>query len=353
MKNKYILNLLFCALISINIFAQPSANYYNSANGLTEGALKTALYQIIKNPGVTSYAGLWNSFEQTDKKPDGTVWDMYSNCTFHFGVDQDFGVGGSAECQYFNREHSFPKSWFNDETPMYSDLFHLYPTDKYVNGQRGNLPFGETANPTNTYGNGSKRGNSSFAGYSGTVFEPIDTYKGDFARTYFYMVTCYENIVKNWNSEHLAGNSYPALNTWSVNLLLKWHRQDPVSQKETDRNNAVENIQHNRNPFIDRPELAEYIWGNKKGEAWNVAITQNIDIQSIPLNIIFNNENKTVQIVSEQQFNSFIINNLNGQIIEKGNIENNVIKLKTSAKGLYFITLNSENVHLTKKLVIN
>ncbi|MDR2823744.1 MAG: endonuclease [Prevotellaceae bacterium] len=349
---RHFLIIFVAALFSAIVFAQPAANYYNSANGLMAGALKTALYQIISPHIDLTYGDLWDAFEQTDKKPDGTVWDMYSDCTFHFGTDQDFGIGGSTECQYFNREHSFPKSWFNDAMPMYTDLFHLYPTDKYVNNQRGNLPFGETANPTNIYNNGTKRGNSTFTGYSGTVFEPVNEYKGDFARTYFYMVTCYENGVSSWNSTHLAGNSYPAFNVWSINLLLKWHRQDPVSVKETDRNNAVESIQHNRNPFIDYPELAEYIWGDHKSEAWNMS-TQNIDILQIPLKIIFNNENKTVQIVSEQAFNSFIINNLNGQTVESGNIDNNFIPLKNIVNGLYLITLHCENGQTTKKFIVN
>jgi hypothetical protein len=149
---------------------------------------------------------------------------------------------------------------------MYADLFHLYPTDKYVNAQRADFPYGETNHATTTtYGNGSKKGTCTFPGYSGTVFEVIDEYKGDFARTYFYMATRYEDQIAQWNSPMFAGNSTSVFTTWSVNLLLKWHRQDPVSDKETTRNNAVYTIQHNRNPFIDYPELAELIWGDDFG----------------------------------------------------------------------------------------
>lgn len=114
-----------------------------------------------------------------------------------------------------------------------------------------------------------KLGTSTFAGYSGKVFEPVDEYKGDFARTYFYMAACYNDRISSWNSDMLAHNNYPVFSSWAVNLLLKWHRQDPVSEKERKRNDAVYAHQRNRNPFIDHPEMAEYIWGNKKGSAWS------------------------------------------------------------------------------------
>lgn len=152
---------------------------------------------------------------------------------------------------------------------MVSDAFHIYPTDGKVNGQRSSFPYGECASGTTLPScNGvdalGKLGKSTFPGYSGTVFEPVDEYKGDFARTYFYMAACYNDKIASWSSPMLAGNSYPCYTTWAVNLLLKWNEQDPVSQKEIDRNNAVYKHQNNRNPFIDHPELAEYIWGDKQ-----------------------------------------------------------------------------------------
>ena len=147
---------------------------------------------------------------------------------------------------------------------MVTDAFHVYPTDGKVNGQRSNYPYGECANGSYVASSGNikalgRLGKSTFPGYSGTVFEPDDQYKGDFARTYFYMAAAYNSRISSWDSPQLAGNSYPCFSSWSVDMLMKWHRQDPVSQKEIDRNNAVEAYQHNRNPFIDHPELAEYI----------------------------------------------------------------------------------------------
>ncbi|MCH5243841.1 MAG: endonuclease, partial [Lentimicrobiaceae bacterium] len=254
--------VLFAGILFLFSFlqGQPSG-YYQSAYGKSGYTLKTALYQIIKDHTVVSYDGLWTAFEETDAREDGKVWDMYSNTNFTFGNNQCGNYGKEGDC--YNREHSFPKSWFSDAKPMYSDLFHLYPTDGYVNNKRGNNPFGEVSNPTYTSTNGSKVGKNTTSGYSGTVFEPADEYKGDFARSYFYMATRYEDKIASWSDcDVCAGNNQASFKQWTVDLLLKWHLQDPVSQKEIDRNEAVYGLQHNRNPFIDYPELVEKIWGN-------------------------------------------------------------------------------------------
>jgi len=151
---------------------------------------------------------------------------------------------------------------------MKSDAFHVMPTDGKVNGQRSNLPYGECSKGESA---GSKalgrKGKSSFSGYSGDVFEPDDEFKGDLARNYFYMITCYRTASftqsKDAKVMFTTSNGHAAFTTYGINLLLKWHRQDPVSQKEIDRNNAVYKHQKNRNPYIDYPCLVEYIWGSK------------------------------------------------------------------------------------------
>jgi len=257
--------VLPAVFICSGLFAQPPAGYYSSAAGLSGEQLKTALYNIINDHDVISYDGLWTAFQTTDVRTDGKVWDMYSNCNFTF-VSNQCGTF-SVECDCYNREHSFPQSWFGGGSPMYTDLFQLYPTDGRVNSIRDNFPFGTTASPSITTGNGSKLGPCSYSGYSGTVFEPIDEYKGDFARTYFYMATRYENLISTWYANSTAAdavlqnNSFPAYETWFLNLLGDWHTNDPVSQKEIDRNNAVYAIQQNRNPFIDNPGYVYEIWG--------------------------------------------------------------------------------------------
>jgi endonuclease I len=266
MMRKNFLLIVLAVFFSLSLRAQIPAGYYNNATGLTGNDLQLALYNIIKNHTVISYDNLWNAYQDTDKQPNGKVWDMYSNCNFTFVSNQCGNY--NSECDCYNREHSMPKSWFNDASPMVSDIFHVVPTDGWVNSHRSNYPFGEVTNATYTSANGSKVGNCSYTGYSGLSFEPIDEYKGDFARTYFYMACRYANIIANWknnaapySSAFLAGNQYPAYQNWAISMLMEWHYNDPVSQKEIDRNNQIYyNYQHNRNPFIDHPEYAAQMW---------------------------------------------------------------------------------------------
>lgn len=254
------------------IAAQAPSGYYDAAKGKNKAALLKALEGIVGNHVNVGYAGLYDVYQTSDVTAEGYIWDMYATTKYNPGKSDRCGNYSSiGDC--YNREHSFPKSWFNNASPMVSDAYHIYPTDGKVNGQRSNYPYGECANGTYVASKGSiralgKLGTSTFPGYNGTVFEPDDEYKGDFARTYFYMAAAYNSRISGWNSPHLDGTSYPAFNTWSINLLLKWSRQDPVSQKEIDRNNAVSKWQENRNPFIDYPELAEYIWGNCTEYGW-------------------------------------------------------------------------------------
>ena len=263
--------------------------YYRNANGKKGAALKTSMCGIIYNRTEQSYNSLWTAFKTTDVRSDGKIWDMYSNITNYVPGGSAQGANYNAENQSYNREHSFPQSWFGSNTPMYTDLFHIYPTDGYVNGKRANFPFGETSNPTYTSANDfSKLGPCSYPGYTGTVFEPADEYKGDFARTYFYMVTCYEEKLQDWYTTYgvnntasgaqdtrnavlatLDGNTYPGLKAWQLEMLMKWAKNDPVSEKETNRNNAVYAKQGNRNPFIDYPGLEKYIWGSYVDQAFS------------------------------------------------------------------------------------
>ena len=321
MKHVYTSFLTFTllTLTATSVYAQgpnESGTYYAAADGKKGAELKTALCGVIydRNEGGdlnTAYKALWTHFKTTDAKPNGKVWDMYSNKReMTFGTDQDTG-SGSQEGQYYNREHSMPNSWFGGKVmPMYTDLFHMYPTDKVVNNKRGNNPFGETANPSWKSANDfSKLGPCSVEGYSGVVFEPNDEYKGDFARTYFYMVTCYEEKLPNWYTSYaesqptLDGNTYPGLSDWQLKMLMKWAKNDPVSEKETNRNNAVFGIQNNRNPFIDYPGLEEYIWGALK----DVAFSYN-DYQ-VPTAIM--------TIKAESANKEGVMYNLAGQIVDK------------------------------------
>ncbi|MBQ0158171.1 MAG: endonuclease [Bacteroidales bacterium] len=256
-----ILLLLCWAVVA---YAQPPQGYYAQADGTSGASLKTQMYHIITNHTALSYNDLWKAFYTTDVRADGRIWDMYSNVTNYKPGGSAQGANYKDEGDSYNREHSFPKSWFNDAKPMYTDLFHLYPTDGYVNNRRSNYPFGETNGEKYMSSGGfSKLGNSTVAGYSGIVFEPADEYKGDFARTYFYMATAYENRIAGWSSDMLSSDKYKAYKSWALNMLMRWAKEDPVSDKEIARNEAVYQLQGNRNPFIDFPGLEEYVWGDK------------------------------------------------------------------------------------------
>jgi endonuclease I len=256
MRKWRIITILFLILQAYPLLSQP-AGYYSDAAGLTGTELKSALHNIIDDHTVSSYSDLWIHFQKTDRKTDGSVWDIYSSVVWTFITDQCGNYSDEGDC--YNREHSFPKSWFGGEVlPMYTDLFHIYPTDGWVNNKRGNLPFGETSSPVYTSSNGSSVGPSSTQGYSGTVFEPIDEYKGDLARSCFYMAVRYYGEDVNWPGGDMTDGAEPV--PWALNLLLRWHEDDPVSSKENNRNDSVYTIQGNRNPFIDNPGYASAIW---------------------------------------------------------------------------------------------
>ena len=244
----------------------PPPGYYEGTSGLDGDELRLALHQIIDDHHVNGYTFVWTAFYTTDDKPNGYVWDMYSDVpggeppyNYVFGDDQNWDGGG--EGTGYNREHSWPRAWYGgDISPMNSDLFVLYPTDGYVNGARGSYPYGEVTAPEWTSLNGCKRGPCSYPGYAGTVFEPIDAYKGDFARAYFYMSTRYYTEDGAWPSSDMTDGA--DLLPWAVDMLLEWHVQDPVNLKELERNETVYGFQENRNPFIDLPIYAQLVFGD-------------------------------------------------------------------------------------------
>ena len=249
--------------------AQPPPGYYDSAQGLYGEDLKLALYDIISPHTVHTNAQLWGDFASTDRRADNPnlVWDIYSDnpsgaepYVYTFGADQCGTYDSEGDC--FNREHTVPQSWFESQLPMVTDLFHVMPTDGWVNQKRGDLPYGLVGGTDYLSQNGTRTGNSITPGYGGTVCEPIDAFKGDIARNYFYMMTRYYALVDGWSGDMLQGGD---LSPWAEQLLVSWHLEDPVSSKETDRNNAIFAIQDNRNPYIDHPEWVERIWGETAG----------------------------------------------------------------------------------------
>ena len=292
MKHYYSLIFLLFTVLS---FSQVPTGYYDSAAG-SGYTLKTQLKQIIDNTndGLTTeylsvdngYGGLYTTYSTSDTdsyyENNGTVLDMYSemvdedgnnlldNYEYTYEVedpdDRDPGSGGTSEGEYYNREHLIPQSVFDSNYPMRSDAHFVVPSDKYVNSQRGSYPFGVVDTPNWTSTNGSKRGNNLdsdySAGYTETVFEPIDEFKGDIARMFFYFAARYEDDVASWSYEMFNGTSDQVFDLTFFNILHQWHLDDPVSTRETYRNDAIFVRQNNRNPFIDHPEYIASIWNS-------------------------------------------------------------------------------------------
>ena len=265
MKRFFLTLGFFISVLALT--AQIPNGYYNAANGKTGDELKAALHNIIKGHHVVSYEGLLNAFAYTDCKPNGKIWDIYSN--YEYSLSGNCGQY-EQEGDCWNREHTWPQSWFNEQTTPRCDLFHVYPTDGFVNGQRSNYPYGEVGNYIYISGNGSKLGTCVTSGYTGRVFEPIDEYKGDIARSYFYMSVRYYSEDSNWGTSGMTNKS--EILPWAMTMLLRWSDEDPVSDKEIARNNAVYGYQNNRNPFIDDPEYARMIWDPN----WQEGIHYNI-----------------------------------------------------------------------------
>ena len=265
---KQIYSLLLLVLFSVS-FAQAPAGYYSTATG-TGYTLKTQLYNIIKDHTVIDYAGLYVTYQTSDIdnffEKDGSVLDMYSENPA--GTDPyNYSIAATQRCgnytnegDCYNREHIIPQSVFNELSPMVSDAHFITPTDGKVNGIRSNYPHSVVVTPSQTTLNGSKLGTSTTAGYSGLVFEPIDEFKGDIARMYFYFATRYENTVAGYSFAMFDGSSNKVFTTAFLNQLLAWHNQDPVSAREIARNNAIYARQNNRNPFIDNPNYVTEIW---------------------------------------------------------------------------------------------
>ena len=248
--------------------------YYNAIDGTKDSELKDSLRQIIRPHTAIPYGSgagsTWGVFYYSDQDDEGYCMDMYCDSWKKFT-----SVG--AVVSGCNIEHSFAKSWWGgSKNDAYKDCYHLNPSNATANSARSNYPLGvPTKDLKDQSVTGSlKVGKATYEGETFWVFEPKDEYKGDFARAYFYMATCYGDELtwrldnKDVGSKYAMRNdSYLEFRDWEIEVLLTWHRQDPVSEKETKRMDAVSDFQHNRNPYIDYPELAEYIWGNKKGIA--------------------------------------------------------------------------------------
>lgn len=259
--------------------AEIPQGYYDGLAGLKGQQLKNALHDIIKNPDTPGYGTgankTWWAFYVTDQMPDGTYRNRYSDLKFPVGSrgsrpqrDINGTTTSSGRNVEMNIEHSFPKSWWGGrEGDIYNDLFNLYPSDNSTNSAKSNYIMDQVPSPNSDDGY-TKLGRGAHT--TDMAWEPVDNYKGDFSRGYMYMITCWQG--ETWTSrgtQFLDSNTYPALKSWAATLYSQWCRKDRVDQVEIDRNNAVYGIQGNRNPFIDFPNLFEYLWGDSTDVAFD------------------------------------------------------------------------------------
>ena len=347
---KTIFSLLLTLFWAVLAYSQPPANYYQAAYNKNGADLRTALKGIIDNHTVVTYNNLYNVYETSDNTANNKVWDMYSYCTWTHHTNKCGNY--SKVCDCYNREHSIPQSWFNEQSPMVTDAFHIYPTDGRVNGQRSNYPYGECSSGTTLTNGKGRLGSSTFSGYTGTVFEPIDDYKGDFARTYFYMATRYAGTCENWGNS-VFGSANLGLTNYAVNLFLKWHRQDPVSPKEVTRNNAVYSYQNNRNPFIDFPDLAEHIWGNKNTTKWNPTT---LDKEQRFHYFVYPNPVTDWLYVHVDTTKNvhYLLYTIDGQLTIAGVFDTNYsIDMQAIPKGLYVLQLYVDGVSSSYKVLVS
>ena len=311
-----------------------ASSYWSTVNpNANADTLFNKLHALVNKDTVSlGYNGLWDAYKKTDQVP-GTnkIWDMYGGFAFTF---QSRGENYSKEGDCYNREHSVPKSWWggNDDNLRYCDIVHLVPTDGQVNNKRSNFAFGEVSSASYTYsfpsrtdGNGniyqtagvSKLGIAkaingvSYPGGSGSpVFEPDDQYKGDFARIYYYFATRYgpsskiaiqDDGARMFSSD--PNNFY--MTAYGKTLMNKWHVQDPVSQKEIDRNDGIQATQKNRNPYVDHPEWADKIFGS------NYAATHGLNVETPSLSITASSYS---MVVDETITLTANVNNLSGTV---------------------------------------
>ena len=357
MKNSTILLITLFAVSFAK--AQIPAGYYDAATGLTGYTLKTKLKEIVTNGHQDKgYGGLWDAYKVGDLdkyyENDNTILDIYSEkptgpdaYNYAPGANQCGGTTPGGEGGCYNREHLFPQGFFNSASPMRNDYHHVMPTDNVVNGKRNNYPFGTVGTASWTSTNGSKLGVSNFPGFLGIVFEPIDEFKGDVARSLLYFITRYEDQLQNFDYNDVNnpqdGSKNRGFDQWYINLLMLWHKNDPVSPKEIARNNYAYTYQNNRNPYIDHPEYVAMNWTSTLATSENTANKNALQISQNPVRnreLMVNGENiektTTVQIIS-----------VSGQVMQRINEpfkNSNKIILKNIGKGVYFLKTSDQSL---------
>ncbi len=322
--------------------------YYDSLEGLSGNALKQAVQDIIANPTIVrahNYGDIEFILKEADKNPlnSNQVWQMYVESP---RAILDYQVG-SSNIGVWNREHIFPQSrggfsggtsstadgigvWLptnaDDILSGHADAHHLRAEDGAENSTRSNRDYGSDYNgPTGSQG----------------------SWNGDVARALFYMAVRYNglNLVNGNPSDAIVGQM------GDLASLLTWNTTDPRDDFEMNRNNYIYTWQMNRNPFIDYPLLADYIFGANFGQPWSSTLSTQNPIENRV--VVYPNPATEYLIVSGLEGSSKVeIYTITGQLVQIQNFENNVqINLDLNA-GMYLVKVTNGFQSTTKKIII-
>ncbi|MBT33222.1 MAG: hypothetical protein CMO01_26470 [Thalassobius sp.] len=248
-----ITTLLLLVISYFTSYAQPE-NYYDGTEGLTGAALKEKLHTIISGHKVFTYSQVKEVLKTVDEDPENSdnIILFYKNTSI---PKENFASNN--EPDYWNREHTWPKShgFAEDTDTAYTDIHNLTPSDATVNTSKSNKDFNDLPN-TAEYAEGEAEDT-----YTDSDFwDPRDDKKGDVARILFYMATRYEGTRDLELVDRISHSGDPEIGV--LYTMIKWHEQDPVSDEEIARNEAIYEQQGNRNPFVDNPDWVAEIWGN-------------------------------------------------------------------------------------------
>lgn len=333
------------------------AGYYASLEGLSGAALKQAVQNIIANPSVVrlhSYADIWEILKTSDQNPlnSGQIWEIYLEQPMS-KIDQQ---QSSSIVGKWNREHIFCQSrggfvvanndsadgigvWNSTSAAStvdgVSDAHHIRAVNGQENSSRNNKNYG-TVNSVTIY-----------AGATGTQ----GSWRGDVARACFYMAVRYNglNVVNGDPSENNGAN--PSGNIGDLATLLSWNLSDPRDDFDMNRNNYIQTWQYNRNPFIDYPLLANYIFGSQFGSPWFAALaSETFDVTDVK--VYPNPATDHIFVSGIKSLSKVEIYTISGtKVFEKTVHEDQIIPNSYQA-GMYFVKINTNDKQIIKKIIV-
>lgn len=321
--------------------------YYNSLDSLADVTLRQAIQDIIAEEGVVraqTYNDVIEILKEADENPENSnqVWLVY--------LEQ-----GRAKLDYqttsnsigkWNREHVFPRSrgGFNsieaDEEINGIDVYWNTNADSLRHGNSDAHAIRAVDGPEN-----SSRGNQFYGQYNGPT-GTLGGFKGDVARSIFYMAVRFNGLeVVNGFPEGITGQF------GDLATLLDWHRNDPPDDFEMNRNNVIYQWQFNRNPFIDQPDMVEYIWGNMIGQVWQQPLSVD-EVSTLQLSIYPNPTTNRIYFKGVQNLTTIDISSIDGRKLSTYSISNDTYIDLNVTSGIYLLNISSNNQMLTKKIIV-